>query len=160
MITIATATFEDLAYVAAWMSPVDRMELAVTRNPDDYMSLAHDAENSLIHKVALDHAMLPIFAFGAHPNGFASASVWGYKTRQGTRAIRTVTRYLRDEMIPTLRAIGIVRASCYVHQDNHGSRLWLARLGFRPKATPGEIGTPLLLYQRDELDVPSSHSIH
>jgi hypothetical protein len=158
MITIATATFEDLAYVASWMSPVDRMELGVTRDADDYLSLAADSERSLIHKVALDHACVPIFAFGAHPNGVAAAHVWGYKTRQGTRAIKAVTRYLRDKMIPDLRAIGVNRANCYVHQDNHGSRLWLSRLGFKPQATPGDIGAPLLLYQRDyEPYVPVRH---
>jgi hypothetical protein len=149
VITIATATFQDLAYVAAWMSPVDRMEMSCTRDADDYTALAADAERSLIHKVALDHAMLPIFAFGAHPTGVVGARVWGYKTRQGTRAIKAVTRYLREEMIPSLRAIGVNRATCQVHQDNHGSRLWLSRLGFKAQATPGDIGTPLLLYQRD-----------
>ena len=53
-------------------------------------------------------------------------------------------------MIPNLRHLGVTRAVCYVHQDNHGSRKWLAHLGFRPRATNGELGTPLLLYQRDE----------
>jgi hypothetical protein len=156
MITIATATFDDLAYIASWLSPVDRMELALTRDPDDYLGLARDSHNSLIHMVALDHAMTPVFAFGAHPHGVDAATVWGYKTRQGTRAIRTVTRYLRDEMIPSLRAIGVVRATCYVHRDNAGSRLWLARLGFRPKAMTGDLGAPLLLYQRDEPNVPNT----
>jgi hypothetical protein len=157
MITIADATFEDLAYVANWMSDVDRLEMACTRDPDDYIKLARDSEKSLICKVALDNCCTPVFAFGAHPNGFAAATVWGYKTEKGTRAIRTVTRYLRDEMIPNLRNIGVVRASCFVHKDNHGSRLWLSRLGFRPQATHGDIGTPLLLYQRDEPDVPTLH---
>ena len=155
MIRIATATLEDLATIASWLSPVDRMELACTRDPDDYMSLARDAHKTLIHKVALDHAMTPVFAFGAHPAGVGAATVWGYKTSQGTRAVKAVTRYLRDEMIPSLRNIGVVRATCFVHKDNHGSRLWLSRLGFRPRATPGGIGTPLLLYQRDEPDVPT-----
>lgn len=157
MITIATATLEDLQYIASWLSPIDRMELACSRDPDDYVQLACDAHNSLIHKVALDGGMLPIFAFGAHPAGIDGATVWGYKTSEGAKAVKAVTRYLRDEMIPSLRAIGVVRASCRVHRDNHGSRRWLARLGFRPKATPGEIGTPLLLYQRDEPDVPTFH---
>ena len=157
MIRIATATLEDLAHIASWLSPVDRMELACTRDPDDYLALARDAAQTLIHKVALDHGGNPIFAFGAHPAGLTSATVWGYKTSEGSRAIKAVTRYLRDEMIPSLRATGVVRATCYVHRDNAGSRLWLARLGFRAKATHGEIGTPLLLYQRDEPDVPTFH---
>jgi hypothetical protein len=155
MIRIANATLEDLAYIASWLSPVDRMELACTRDPDDYMQLANDAAQTMIHKVALDHGGTPIFAFGAHPLGVDAATVWGYKTQAGSRAIKAVTRYLRDEMIPNLRNIGVVRATCYVHQDNHGSRLWLSRLGFRPRATPGDIGAPLVLYQRDEPDVPS-----
>ena len=157
MIRIATATYEDLAHVASWLSPMDRMEMAVTRDPDDYPGLARDAEASLIHKVALDEAGCPVFAFGAHPAGIDAATVWGYKTVRGTRAIRAVTRYLRDDMIPALRAIGVVRATCLVHRDNKGSRLWLSRLGFRPVATPGEFGTLLLQYRRDEPDVPAIH---
>jgi hypothetical protein len=151
MIRIADATFDDLCYIGSWLSAVDRMELAVTRDPDDYPSLARDAFASMIHKVALDHAGTPIFAFGAYPIRKGIAHVWGFKTRDGPKAIRTVTKYLLKELIPDLREAGVVRAVCYVHEENHGSRKWLAYLGFRPDATHGEIGAPLMKYQRDEL---------
>lgn len=156
MIQIATATMEDLAYVASWISPVDRMELAVTRDPDDYLKLAKDAFQSKVCKVALTAFGLPIFAFGAYPVSKSEARVWGFKTRNGVCAIKEVTRYLRSDMIPKLRDIGIVRASCHVHKDNRGSQRWLAHLGFEPKATDGELGTPLILYQRDE---PREHCL-
>jgi hypothetical protein len=150
MITIADATFDDLAYVASWLSQVDRMELAVTRDPDDYEQLARDAYASAIHKVALEDRLRPIFAFGAYPIGDATVHVWGFKTPRGPHAIPSVTKYLLRVLIPSLRSIGISRAVCAVHSNNHGSRRWLAHLGFRPSATPGETGTPLILYQRDE----------
>jgi hypothetical protein len=150
MIRIANATFDDLAYIASWLCSMDRMELSVTRDPDDYVTLAEDADRSLIKHVALDHACVPVFAFGAHPLDENTAHVWGFKTPAGIHAIRTVTKYLEHDMIPALRAIGVVRAVCSVHRDNTASQRWLVHLGFRPKATPGELGTPLILYQRDE----------
>jgi hypothetical protein len=150
MTTIATATFEDLAYVASWMCPMDRRELAVTRDPDDYVRLARDAFATKIHKVALNAAGTPVFAFGAQPIDKHTVSVWGFKTRHGQSVARTVTKYLLQKIIPDLRDTGISRAICYVHPDNAVSRRWLAHLGFRPLATPGELGTPLIKYQRDE----------
>jgi hypothetical protein len=148
MIRIATATLEDLAHVASWICPMDRREMAETRDPDDYVALAHDAYQCLIHKVALDDAGRPIFAFGATPLGPEVAHVWGYKTSNGSTAIRAVTKYLLQEMIPGLRGLGVWQAVCLVHQDNTASRKWLAYLGFQPRATIGETGT-LLMYQRD-----------
>jgi hypothetical protein len=150
MIRIATATLEDLDYVASWLCPMDRLELSFTRDPDDYEQLALDAWRSLIHRVALDDSAVPIFAFGAHPLDASTAQVWGFKTPAGKRAVRTVTKYLQRDMIPALRAIGVRRAVCSVHRENTASRKWLAHLGFAPRATPGETGTPLILYQRDE----------
>jgi hypothetical protein len=151
--TIANATIDDLIMVAAWLSPVDRMELAATRDPDDYEQLANDAFTSQYCKVALLDGLLPVFAFGARLLDEGRAQVWGFKTPRGPEAIRPVTRYLLRDLIPTLRAIGISRAVCFVHPDNHGSRRWLAHLGFSPRATHGEFGAPLIRYQRDEPDV-------
>ena len=68
MIRIEWANYDDLAYVANWLSDADRMELAATRDPDDYLRLAGDAYQSRYKLVALDHSV-PIFAFGANPVG-------------------------------------------------------------------------------------------
>ena len=154
MITIANATYEDLAYVASWLSAVDRMELALTRDPDDYRSLARDAAASSVCKVALDGGLVPIFAFGLYPVGKSALQVWGFKTERGPRAILSITKYLLKDLMPAMRIAGYTRAACRVHRDNLQSRRWLAHLGFVPEATPGETGTPLILYQLDE------HVIH
>jgi len=151
MIRIEWANYDDLVTIANWLSDADRMELALTRDPDDYLRLADDAYQSRYKLVALDHAARPIFAFGANPVGTDMVQVWGFKTKDGPCAIRAVTKCIRSYMIPGLRRIGINRAACYVHRDNHGSRKWLAHLGFEPRATDGEIGTPLIHYQRDDL---------
>jgi len=151
MITIADATMDDLTYVASWLSDIDRLELSITRDPNDYDTLAKDAyTNSQYCKVALLDGLLPVFAFGARRIKRRTVGVWGFKTRDGSRAIRAVTKYLIKHVIPDLRDTGITRAICYVHPDNRGSQRWLAHLGFRPSATPGELGTPLIRYQRDE----------
>ena len=157
MTRIATATFEDLAYVASWLCLMDRKELACTRDPDDYIRLARDAWETDIHKVALDDDLgTPVFAFGVRRMARDIVGVWGFKTSRGRRAIRTVTKYLLRDVIPDLRDTGIKRAICWVHPDNTDSQRWLAHMGFRPMATPGELGTPLILYQRDEPDEPAS----
>lgn len=150
MITIADATMDDLTYVASWLSDIDRTELSITRDAADYDTLARDAYISPYCKVALLDGLTPVFAFGARPIGEGLAQVWGFKTRRGPMAIRAVTRYLIKDLIPLLRLAGISRAVCFVHKENHGSRRWLAHMGFRPLATPGDIGTPLIRYQRDE----------
>jgi hypothetical protein len=150
-VTIADATMDDLTYVASWLSDIDRTELSITRDPNDYDKLAEDAYcNSQYCKVALLDGMLPVFAFGARRIKRRTVGVWGFKTKDGSRAIRTVTKYLLQHVIPDLRNTGITRAICYVHPDNRDSQRWLAHLGFRPLATPGELGTPLIRYQRDE----------
>lgn len=154
MRTIADATIEDLMYVGAWMCDADRIELAATRDPDDYEGLALDAWKSPIRKVVLDDA-LPIFAFGANPVGSDLAAVWGFKTPKGWNAIRAVTKHIRKFMIPQLRAMGIRHAACLVHADNRASRKWLSHLDFQPRATLREFGThneEMILYQRDEPD--------
>src|SRR5262245_14013820 len=129
MRTINDATFDDLLYVGSWLCPADRLELAATRDPDDYEGLALDAMQSPIRKVVLDNA-IPTFAFGANPVSGDIAAVWGFKTERGCQAIRQVTRHIRQTMIPELRAMGIRRAACLVHADNHASQKWLSRLGF------------------------------
>jgi hypothetical protein len=150
MITIADATMDDLTYVASWLSAIDRTELSITRDPNDYDTLAADAYISPCCKVALLDGMTPVFAFGVRPIANDTVGVWGFKTRDGRRAVRAVTKYLIKHVIPALRDTGITRAICYVHPDNTASQRWLAHLGFRPMATPGDFGTPLIRYQRDE----------
>jgi hypothetical protein len=150
MITIADATMDDLTYVASWLSDIDRTELSITRDPNDYDKLAADAYISPCCKVALRDGMTPVFAFGVRPIDKTTVGVWGFKTHDGWCAIRAVTKYLIRHVIPDLRDTGITRAICYVHPGNTASQRWLAHLGFRPLATRGDLGTPLIRYQRDE----------
>jgi hypothetical protein len=149
MKTVNEPTMDDLLFVGAWMCRSDWNELALTRDPDDYVRLAHDAWDSSFKKVVLDNAV-PVFAFGAKQVG-DTALVWGFKTDQGCKAIRTVTKYILRTMIPALRETGVRKAVCLVHPDNRASQAWLRHLGFSPRATFGDFGT--LLFQRDEPDV-------
>jgi hypothetical protein len=161
MIRIADATFDDLTYIGSWLCAADRQELAVTRDPDDYVGLANAAARSPLCKVALDHAATPIFAFGAEPiPGTVMAQVWGFKCDSGWTAILTVTKYIRRIMIPQLREMGIRHAVCIVHPDNSRSLKWLTRnLDFRARATLTGFGTrneDMILMQRDEPDAPAT----
>jgi hypothetical protein len=157
MIDILDARQEDLVIVADWLCEDDLREIALTRDITDVEALARDALASDYCKVAFDHG-LPVMAFGAkrfEALGPDLAFVWAFQTDLGWRAIRAVTKHIRRTMIPTLRAVGVVKAACLVHKGNDRSCRWLAHLGFSPEATllPG-IGTPhrdlLLLFRNDD----------
>ena len=156
---VHNATIEDLMMIGSWLCAADRLELAVTRDPDDYESLALDAWRSPIRRVVVEEAS-PVFAFGANPICEDFAMVWGFKTERGWASIGTVTKHINRIMIPELRAMGIRRAACFVHPDNTRSQKWLALLGFVSKATLQGFGPrreDLLLFQRDEPDAPAIH---
>jgi len=140
MRTVATATFDDLTYIGSWLCDADRIELAATRDPDDYVSLAKDAMKGKHHYVALDDAV-PVMAFGASKADSESVVVWGFKTARARPVMPLVTRYIVTTMIPALRAAGFNRAVCLVHPGNAASIAWLTRLGFRLKADLLGFGT-------------------
>jgi hypothetical protein len=96
--TINDATYDDLTYIGSWLCDEDRLELALTRNTDDYVALANDAWASKYKYVALEEAV-PVMAFGARPMQ-GTALVWGFKTERGWGAIRSVTKFIRRTMIP------------------------------------------------------------
>jgi hypothetical protein len=157
MRTVNEPTFDDLLFVASWMCKADQIELALTRDPTDYVKLAHDAWESRFKFVVLDEA-LPVMAFGAKPIN-RTALVWGFKTDKGWPAVLTATKYIKRIMIPALRDAGVRKAVCLVHPNNWSSQSWLRHLGFHPEATTREFGTrheEVILYQRDEPDVPDS----
>jgi len=156
MIDIVDATLDDFRSIGKWLCRMDRIEMAVTRDVGDVETLAHDANKSRVKKVARE-PLFPLFAFGATPlpDMPEMALVWGFKTEEGRRAIRPVTKYIRERMIPELRAMGVRRAICLVHPTNVASQKWLAHLGFQSRATLKGFGTrkeEMVLFQRDELD--------
>jgi hypothetical protein len=147
MRTINDATYDDLTYIGSWLCEEDRLELALTHNTDDYVSLANDAWASKYKYVALEEAV-PVMAFGARRMVRDTALVWGFKTDRGWGAIREVTKFIRRTMIPALHKAGVRRAVCGVHPDNVVSQRWLRHLGFAPRATPPDIGTRLVIFER------------
>ena len=154
MTAIHEATFDDLTYIGSWLCDDDREELALTRNPDDYVSLANDALRSTVCKVVVNDTALPVMAFGAKTEG-RNAVVWGFKTARAAPAIGLVTKYIRRIMIPALRDIGVRRAVCVVHPRNKASQDWLALLGFKAAGARRDIATQqeeVVLFQRDEPD--------
>jgi hypothetical protein len=159
MRTVNDATFEDLMYIGSWLCVSDRQELSVTRDPDDYESLATDAWESSVKKVVLDNGE-PVLAFGAKPCVDDIVLVWGFKTEKGWSAVRTATKYIRRTMIPELRAMGIRHGVCLVHPDNVPSQRWLTHLGYTLRATLTGIGSrheDMLLFGWDEKDAPQAH---
>lgn len=167
MRTVNEPTLDDLLFVASWMCESDQLELALTRDPTDYVRLAHDAWDSRFKYVVLDNGS-PVMAFGAKSMK-DTALVWGFKTDKGWPAVRIATKYIKRVMIPALRQAGMRRGICLVHPNNWASQLWLRHLGFNLKATTRELGTrheEVLLFQYDEPNVvpisraprPSKHA--
>lgn len=146
-ISVRDASIDDLIEVASHLREADRVELAVSRDPDQWEQLVLDVLGTLQCKAALvdDH---PALAFGAKLVAPTTVTVWGFGTDEARLAGGTVTRYVRRRMIPLLRQIGITRAQCAVHVDNAISRRWLAVLGFRPEAPVPGMGDRLLVYAR------------
>lgn len=157
MRTVNQPTLDDLLYIGSWLCESDRLEMALTRDPYNYVSLAHDAWESRFKYVVLDNA-LPVMAFGAKPIS-STAIVWGFKTDKGWPAVPTVTKFILRTMIPALHDIGVRQAVCLVHPENWASQSWLRHLGFTPRATSREFGTrrqEVILFQRDEPDARPS----
>jgi hypothetical protein len=153
---IHDARFSDLTFVGRWLCQADKQELAVTRDVSNVERLALDAFRSPIKKIAW-HGMFPVMAFGAlkSPDEDDTAIVWGFKSEEGWRAIRAVTKYIQKTMIPELRAVGVRHAVCLVHPSNRLSHKWLLHLGFAPSAKLQGIGSrreDMLLFRRDEPD--------
>jgi len=149
MRTVATATFDDLTMIGSWLCESDRVELAATRDPDDYVSLAKDAMKGKHRYVVLDDAR-PVMAFGAIRSGPGAVVVWGFKTERGWPAVPLATRYIKSTMIPSLLDAGFKRANCLVHSCNQASIKWLVHMGFTPKASMvgvGAHGEDMLLYE-------------
>jgi ribosomal protein S18 acetylase RimI-like enzyme len=152
--TVNEPTEDDLLYIGSWLCASDRKELALTRDPDDYYLLAHDAWISPYKRVVLDEGM-PVLAFGASQIIGDTAAVWGFKTERGRSSLRLVTKYIHRTMIPALRSLGVRHAVCLVHPENTASQRWLQHLGFALKATLPDIGAgheEVFLFRRDELD--------
>jgi hypothetical protein len=149
---IRPAIFTSLLYVATHLDDADRAELALTRDPDDAIGLADDAWHSRFKYVAFDGGGEPLLAFGAKQQGDI-VTVWGFKTARGRAAMRDVTKFIRETMVPTLHAAKIYRAFCIVDPGNRASQAWLRRLGFAPRATTRDIGTrkqQVVIFERDD----------
>ena len=146
---------DDIAWIAQRLCESDRIELALTRDTGNYVSLSLDAFESQFKYVVID-GWQPVMAFGAKPVG-DNAIVWGFKTDNGWPVIGMVTKFIRRIMIPALKEEGVSRATCLVHPHNHASQSWLRHLGFAPLATVREFGTRRheeikpILFQRDDL---------
>lgn len=147
---IREPTMDDLLYIGARLCAADRRELALTRDPGDYVALAQNAWDCDFKRVAIDE--VPLMAFGARQMAGDTAWVWGFKTERGRSAVRQVTKYIRGTMIPALRSRGMRKAFCLVDPANHASQRWLRHLGFRPEATVSDFGTEILLFKREEPD--------
>ena len=137
---IEDANFDDLRFIALNLRPEDRLELAVTRDADDYESLAWSAAYSRHRKVAITDGR-PVFAFGAADMpGQHKVQVWGFGTRDALPALKPVTRYIQRILIPEILSRGVLSAQAISHPANKISHRWLKHLGFTLGAAVPDVG--------------------
>jgi len=138
--SICEGTFWDFYAVAERLRPQDRRELAVTRDVDDFFSLAMDAYDSFYSRIAF-HEDKPALAFGAVEVNSSVAQVWAFGTADAVHVLRPVTRFIKRSMIPCLLSQGVREARAISHPDNHAAHRWLKFLGFTLKATIPGVGS-------------------
>jgi hypothetical protein len=139
---IEDASLMKLIYVAQELRPLDRLELACTRDPDDYESLAVEAWASPVKHIALASDGEPVFAFGARPGGCNHlVQPWAFGTERSHEVMGEVTKFVIRFMIPRLARVGARRAQVAVHPENYPAIKWLAHLGFAVEAKLTGIGS-------------------
>jgi len=157
---LVEATLMDLIFIAAHLRPSDREELAATRDVNDYEKLAIDSFQSDYKCIGYDAKGFPALAFGAKALHPGVVGLWGFGTPSYRDSARSVTRHIRDDMIPALLKMGVHRGQCLVHPNNRASQKWLTALGFKPEATLSGFGSrreDMLLYAWVDDATPARH---
>lgn len=138
---IVKVNYDDLFYVANNMRQEDKEEIFATRWDDDPESMCLEIVNSP-HISAYANTMgidRPIAAIGAVPMWPGVWSVWMFATPEFHKIGKSMTKYVRDIMIPNLRKHGH-RAECRSHRNHKKAHRWLEMLGAKRESTLESFG--------------------
>jgi hypothetical protein len=153
---IVAATLRDLSYVAANLRPEDDEELSCQLPNWNVFGLAAMSLRDHAYCVLIDGN--PEAAVGAHRvsnhNGLWVAWSWG--TRRMWRAVPTISRFVRDVMIPDIIEQGGWRCEAKAMAKNASAHRWLERMGATRRADLpgwGMNGETFVLYEWVRSDV-------
>ncbi len=140
MAEIIPACYGDLVYIARNMRALDAEEilpLTWSGKPED-LAQRISVSGGLAH-VALSGVM-PVATWGANMTRPDFWSVWMFTTDRWPKVALTVTRHIRNELIPALVADGAVRADCWSMEGHDVAHRWLEALGATKEATAEDYG--------------------
>ena len=120
---------DDLLYILDNLRERDRQEIYATRWDEDADALANElcAMGEFRWAAYLDGR--PVAAIGAAPRWPGVWSVWAFGTDDWNKVILTLTRHVRDFMIPAIHYSGFHRADCLALETHEDARKWLTFLG-------------------------------
>lgn len=132
----------DVRFVAQLLRARDREEIFATQWTDTPDELVRNVMASGSFRWGAYIDGIPIGMIGAVPTRPRVWTAWAFGTNDFKHGIRTITRHVRDRMIPALLDTGALRVDATALASHDDARRWLVRLG----ATPG---LPLANYGKD-----------
>jgi hypothetical protein len=128
VITIVPGTLRDLSFIASRLREDDRREAEALLGPFHYIDLAAMHLRDVVY-VALDDGN-PVSAFGASRLfGNHLWTAWSWGSDDIAKAIPTVTRFIRNHMIPELLEYGAHRVEARALASHTLARRWLKLIG-------------------------------
>ncbi|MBN9347259.1 MAG: hypothetical protein J0I48_13835 [Devosia sp.] len=124
---------EDVHWVALRMRDRDREEIFATQWTDDVVELVEAVRASGTFRWGVYIGSRPVAMIGAAPRWPRVWNAWAFGTDEWPRVVKTVTRHVRDFMIPGLHNAGAIRVDATALESHTDARRWLTALG----ATPG-----------------------
>lgn len=82
----------------------------------------------------------PVACLGAHAMTPSCVGCWAFGTDGWRNVVRSMTRHIRQVMVPELLQAGFHRAECRALASRADTRLWLTSLGWKAEAVLAGFG--------------------
>lgn len=131
----ADAPAGDILYVMQHLRDLDRIEASATSWSDEPVEWAAiTIAGGRFQWVAyLDE--VPVAVLGAAPTWPGNWFAWCLGTADFPHVALTLSRHVKNFMLPALLNAGMLRMTAYAYADYEGAHRWLAFLGGKPEAT-------------------------
>lgn len=128
-VQIAPLALGPVAYVAHRMREIDALEANATSFSEDPDDLAVDVVKRWGPTGAVLGLERPICVIGATQRWPRVWTAWMFATDEFPRIGKAVTRYARSVLLPTVRAVGMVRADARSIATNVAAHRWMKLTG-------------------------------
>jgi len=124
----------DILYVMQNLRPLDRIEAASTSWSDDPVEWAATLLAAGEFQWVAYRDGIPVAVLGAAPAWPRVWSAWCMGTEDFPHVVRTITKHVKNFMVPALLNAGMVRMTAYAYEDYDATHRWLQFLGGKPEA--------------------------